>query len=508
MGSNDFSGGQMKRLLCGWHFTCGVLHFSAIQETTAEVGVMLSVITRNRFWTHALSTLSLLQSLQYAKLHAQQAWFAWHILDDASEKSDARKKNDMITDLTQRGWVDNYTRLDRRSGTVHALRHAVDTFLMRKEFHLFLHCDDDILMGEGTLTQAVHDYLTDHSKPSRAGGVLALFVNSWLDEQLSDVSSSPYATAPFLGGAAYIADRLTLEATGNPWAHALKNNPRVSPHEAHVQWLRQLLPSKGLQIWIRWQKPYECQHLGNVRTLNFGMQPEWEPMWAIDHTSKKIVEVPGYSSADVRTALWAQQKCLRNFVLYQNSIAREPLKLPTTGTIEHWSSWTCSTHHFHYLEIGTSDFDTLLSRHVWRPDVRGISIEPLRTYFDKLPSGTNKLLLNIAISDHDGYETLYFVRPDVIDAHLGSESLCQRSHLHDVGLTECLPGWMRGASSIKKVPEGVRQFLGDDMLRSVLAKVQVPCMTYETLVTVYGVGFLIAFQNTKLHSGSLAKSTL
>ncbi|CAK9090436.1 Hypothetical protein SCF082_LOCUS42651, partial [Durusdinium trenchii] len=186
-------------------------------ETTAEVGVMLSVITRNRFWTHALSTLSLLQSLQYAKLHAQQAWFAWHILDDASEKSDARKKNDMITDLTQRGWVDNYTRLDR-------------------------------------------------------------------------------------------------------------------------------------------------------------------------------------------------------------------------------------------------------------------------TYFDKLPSGTNKLLLNIAISDHDGYETLYFVRPDVIDAHLGSESLCQRSHLHDVGLTECLPGWMRGASSIKKVPEGVRQFLGDDMLRSVLAKVQVPCMTYETLV--------------------------
>eukprot|EP00913_Durusdinium_trenchii_P013274 g12458.t1 len=49
---------------------------------------------------------------------------------------------------------------------------------------------------------------------------------------------------------------------------------------------------------------------------------------------------------------------------------------------------------------------------------------------------------------------------------------------------------MTRASSIKKVPEGVRQFLGDDMLRSVLAKVQVPCMTYETLVTVYGVGSL------------------
>ena len=42
--------------------------------------------------------------------------------------------------------------------------------------------------------------------------------------------------------------------------------------------------------------------------------------------------------------------------------------------------------------------------------------------------------------------------------------------------------------AISKTP-GVRQFLGDAM-NSVIAKVQVPCMTYETLVTVYGVGCL------------------
>ena len=135
------------------------------------------------------------------------------------------------------------------------------------------------------------DYLTDFfkrqesSRSVQIGGLLALFVNSWLDEQLSfDPSFGPYAIASFFGGAAYVAaayvaDRRTLSATGNPWAQALKRHPKILPH---------------------------------------GTQPEWElwqPMWAIDHTTKRIVGVPGCKSADVRTALWAQRRCLRDTVL-------------------------------------------------------------------------------------------------------------------------------------------------------------------------------------------------
>lgn len=78
--------------------------------------------------------------------------------------------------------------------------------------------------------------------------------------------------------------------------------------------------------------------------------------------------------------------------------------------------------HFNYLEIGTSDFDTLLERHLWRGDIYGISVEPLRSYFELLPGGTgsSKVLLNVAISDHDGYENLYFVRPELVEVGIFS----------------------------------------------------------------------------------------
>ena len=37
---------------------------------------------------------------------------------------------------------------------------------------------------------------------------------------------------------------------------------------------------------------------------------------------------------------------------------------------------------------------------------------------------------------------------------MGSQNLCQQRELQQLGFERCLPGWMRGASSIKRVPEG------------------------------------------------------
>ncbi|CAE7656910.1 Camsap1 [Symbiodinium sp. CCMP2456] len=452
--------------------------------------VMLSVITRNRFWRHALSTLSLRSSVENAQQELPDLHLEWHLIDDASSGSKSSEKQSMIQELVEAGQIRNFTRMSRHLGTVRVLALAVETFLSRADLDFFLHCDDDILMGRTTVVRALRDYMTDITD----GGILALFVNSWLDDQLShaDPAFGPYAVAPFLGGAAYIVDRKTLTVTGNPWAQAIASNNRITPHEAHVFWLRQLLPSRGQRIWVRWKQPYECQHLGNVNTMNFGRQPEWEPMWAIDHESKRVVEVPGYTSADVRAALWNDRKLLPDYVAFQNAKMRNPLKqLPSTETSGAWSPWAYRRRHLNYLEIGTADFDTLLSRHVWREDVHGISVEPLRIYFDRLPShgGANKLLLNVAVSDYDGFDTLYFVQPELVGPHRGSESLCDQALLSKLGLDECLPGWVRGTSSLKRPPEGVRQLLGKRAM-DVMGRVQVPCMTYETLLTVYGIGSL------------------
>eukprot|EP00438_Fugacium_kawagutii_P028799 Skav229783 [mRNA] locus=scaffold684:66316:67777:- [translate_table: standard] len=246
---------------------------------------------------------SLLQSLQHAQ-ETTPIHFEWHVLDDASKD---HPKTEMLNDLVQRKWLANYTRLPRHVGTVGALRHVVDTFLQREDLDLFLHCDDDILMGPTTLRRAVLDYAKLSKGFTQPGGVLALFVNSWcldllrprtanqpgsdrhgtaarklrskdspmLDEQLSFQAPAfgSFATAPFLGGASYLTDKATLRATGNPWEQAMKRKRRT-PHEAHVLWLTEILPKEKLKIWIRWKIPYECQHLGNIP----GENPElWDP---------------------------------------------------------------------------------------------------------------------------------------------------------------------------------------------------------------------------------------
>lgn len=122
----------------------------------------------------------MLQSLQHAQETTPQIRFEWHVLDDASKD---HPKAAMLNDLVQRKWLANYTRLPRHVGTVGALRHVVDTFLQREDLDFFLHCDDDILMGETTLSRAVLDYAW-LSKATQPGGVLALFVNSWCLDML------------------------------------------------------------------------------------------------------------------------------------------------------------------------------------------------------------------------------------------------------------------------------------------------------------------------------------
>jgi len=82
---------------------------------------------------------------------------------------------------------------------------------------------------------------------------------------------------------------------------------------------------------------------------------------------------------------------------------------------------------YDFIEIGTSDFDTLIQQS--DDTMVGLSIEPLTYYLDRLPSKQNVKKLNIAISNYVGEIKIYSVKPEIIAKHN-------------------LPYWLKGCSSV------------------------------------------------------------
>lgn len=80
-----------------------------------------------------------------------------------------------------------------------------------------------------------------------------------------------------------------------------------------------------------------------------------------------------------------------------------------------------------FLEIGTSDFDTLVQKA--KPGDKGMSIDAVGYYLDRLPSPPGWRKLNLGISDAAGELSLHYLHPDDIAAH-------------------GLPSWLRGCNSI------------------------------------------------------------
>lgn len=72
---------------------------------------------------------------------------------------------------------------------------------------------------------------------------------------------------------------------------------------------------------------------------------------------------------------------------------------------------------YDFVEIGTSCFETLLEAAT--PEQRGLSIEPIKAYLDKLPDKPNVTKLPFAVSPKNTYEALdiYYVPEDVIKAN-------------------------------------------------------------------------------------------
>jgi len=82
-----------------------------------------------------------------------------------------------------------------------------------------------------------------------------------------------------------------------------------------------------------------------------------------------------------------------------------------------------------FLEIGTSDFDTLIQK--CSDQDTGLVIEPLKYYLDRLPDKPKVTKLQLAVSFNDKEEMgfLYYIHPDDILKHN-------------------LPFWLRGCNKI------------------------------------------------------------
>ena len=55
--------------------------------------------------------------------------------------------------------------------------------------------------------------------------------------------------------------------------------------------------------------------------------------------------------------------------------------------------------HYDFIEIGTSDFHTLIESATDK--TIGLSIEPIKTYLDRLPNKENVFKVQAAVSDSD-----------------------------------------------------------------------------------------------------------
>jgi len=121
--------------------------------------------------------------------------------------------------------------------------------------------------------------------------------------------------------------------------------------------------------------------------------------------------------------------------------------------------------HYDFIEIGTSDFDTLLEKA--DPQVTGISVEPIAYYLDRLPNN-HIVKANSAISDCDGDLLIYWVRPNLITEN-------------------GLPDWVRGCNSINEPHPTVVSLLEAKGLPDLMESLTCKVLSWDSFVELYEI---------------------
>jgi len=121
---------------------------------------------------------------------------------------------------------------------------------------------------------------------------------------------------------------------------------------------------------------------------------------------------------------------------------------------------------YDFIEIGTSDFDTLIEN--VSGYTRGLSIEPIKYYIDRLPNkpGVNKI--NAAISSNDGFMQIYYIDDKKI-------------------IENKLPWWVRGSNSINKPHPFVIKEIGKELYDKLVTIDNIPTIKWSTLISDYNI---------------------
>jgi hypothetical protein len=104
---------------------------------------------------------------------------------------------------------------------------------------------------------------------------------------------------------------------------------------------------------------------------------------------------------------------------------------------------------YNFIEIGTSDFDTLIEN---CSNECGLSVEPIKYYIDRLPDKPNVKKLQVAISDVDGYMDVYYISDDKI-------------------IEYNLPWWVRGSNSVNRPHPFAIKEMGEELYNQLVSDI-------------------------------------
>jgi|LakMenEpi03Aug12_release.lakeMendotaPanAssembly.Ray.scaffolds.fasta_scaffold44301_4 FkbM family methyltransferase len=120
---------------------------------------------------------------------------------------------------------------------------------------------------------------------------------------------------------------------------------------------------------------------------------------------------------------------------------------------------------YDFIEIGTSDFDTLLQT---TENQIGLSIEPLKIYLNRLPNNSHVIKVNCAISDKNGTTNVFWVKPEDIDEYE-------------------LSGYLKGCNSIIRPHITTERELKEKQLEFLLNQTECEMITWDRLVERYDI---------------------
>ena len=121
---------------------------------------------------------------------------------------------------------------------------------------------------------------------------------------------------------------------------------------------------------------------------------------------------------------------------------------------------------YDFIEIGTSDFDTLLQKA--NPTTIGLSVEPLNYYLEKLPNKPGVTKVNAALSNTDGHLEIYHIPVREIERY-------------------GLPYWVRGCNSLSKPHQFMMDSIGVELYNQIVQVDRVPTITWTTLINRYNI---------------------